>query len=96
MLNSKLKNWCMFRRYSRTHGEMRNYLTGDVYGCPGRRDGTRIVTSALVSCDGKVALTSSGDSYQLGEPDGGEKSDDFADDTRTRGFDDDVSARPRG
>ena len=87
MEDRQLKNWCMFRRFSRTHGEMREYLTGEVYGCPGRRDGTRIVTSALVSCDGKTALTSSGDRYELSEQ-GSEPAGELDDSTQTRGFDD--------
>jgi hypothetical protein len=62
----------VFQRFSRTHGEMRDYLTGEVYGCPGRPDGTRIITSALVSCNGQVAMTSSGDRYLLDHRDDGE------------------------
>jgi len=62
---ARLRNWSVFRRYSRTHSAVCDYVTGDVYGSDRRPDGTRIVTSAVVDRDEDGVVTSSGDRYVL-------------------------------
>jgi hypothetical protein len=60
-----LKHWSFIRRFSKSKGGVREYLTGDVYGDPDFPDGTRIVTSAIVSHDDHNAVTASGAHYVL-------------------------------
>jgi hypothetical protein len=60
-----LKHWSFIQRYSKSKGAVREYLTGDVYGDPDFPDGTRIMTSAIVSHDDHNAVTASGAKYVL-------------------------------
>ena len=72
----------VFRRFSHTHGAVREYVTGEIYGSGLRPDGTRIVTSALVRRDESSVVTSSGDRYVLdGDPDAVEESPPETDST---------------
>jgi hypothetical protein len=61
----RLEHWSFVRRFSRSKGGVREYLTGEVYADPNYPDGTRIVTSAIVSHDGREVITSSGAHYLL-------------------------------
>jgi hypothetical protein len=82
----RLRNWCFVRRFSRSQGAVREYLTGDVYDDPRRPDGTRIVTTAIVSHDDHEAVTSSGTRYLLeGDPAPGDASDGGEDLTHVMG-----------
>jgi hypothetical protein len=69
MKPSRLKHWSFIRRFSRSKGSVREYLTGEVFDDPDYPDGTRIVTSAVTSHEGHEAVTSSGAHYFLeGDP----------------------------
>ena len=46
--------------------EERYALGGNVYGRDGFKDGTSIMTSRIVSTEGKIAKTASGSEYELG------------------------------
>jgi hypothetical protein len=61
----RLEHWSLLRRFSRSKGGVREYLTGEVYDDPSYPEGTRIVTSAVVSRDGREVVTSSGAHYLL-------------------------------
>jgi hypothetical protein len=65
----RIKQWSFVRRFSRSKGGVRDYLTGEVYADPGYPDGTRIVTTAIVSQHDREVITASGAHYLLeGEP----------------------------
>jgi hypothetical protein len=69
MKRYRLKHWSLVRRFSRSKGDVRECLTGEIYDNPSYPDGTRIVTSVLVSHDDREAVTLSGTRYLLdGDP----------------------------
>jgi hypothetical protein len=87
MKSSRLKHWAFIRRFSKSKGGIREYLTGEVYDDPSYPDGTRIVTSAIVSHDDRQAVTSSGAHYLLeGDPEQRDAPENANDLTQVVGF----------
>jgi hypothetical protein len=67
----KLENWSVVKPIEDPYTPpelIPERLAGEVYGDNNREDGTRIVSSAIVSAEGRIVTTASGSTYELGEP----------------------------
>lgn len=64
MAEYRLRGWYTVRRRNR-RGELREHLSGQVFGHERWADGSRITTTAIVRRDGARAWTASGSTYRL-------------------------------